>query len=136
MSDPKIPIMSKPSNLMELGPNGNNLATAAASRHPIDEMQRRSRGLQHPRNLQDVRRIYGPGLAMVLATEQKIARQQEEMMAGLPHAFSATGGKLYGEIVSGQDVQLDFGDFLSLPEHRPDLPQNPHKLMERQLGMM
>ena len=41
MSDACIPVMKKPVNEMEAGPNANNLQTAAMERHPIDNMQRR-----------------------------------------------------------------------------------------------
>lgn len=125
-----IPLMNKPANLMELGPNGNNLAAAAQSAHPVDAMQRRSVGSKTS-HLEHVRHVYGSGLAMVLATEQKIAIQQERMAHGLPSS------NLYRDIVSGTDVQLDFSDFLTLPENQPGLPkENPHKVMEYQLGMM
>ena len=126
-----IPIMGKPANLMEVGPNGSNLAAAARSAHPVEEMQRRALYSGGASQLEHVRHVYGSGLAMVLATEQKIAMQQERMAHGLPNSH------LYRDIVSGTDVQLDFADFLTLPEHQPEMPkENPHKLMERQLGMM
>jgi Proteasome maturation factor UMP1 len=125
-----IPIMNKPASLMEVGPNGNNLAAAAASRHPVDDLQRTMQ--QNPFcNLDYVRHVYGSGLAMRLATEQKIAAQHEQRgAAGIPNSG------LYRDIVAGRDVQLDFADFLSLPENRPDvMKSNPHAVMERQLGM-
>jgi hypothetical protein len=125
-----IPVMSKPANLMEVGPNGNNLAAAAQGAHPVEEMQRRA-NYSSTSHLEHVRHVYGSGLAMILATEQKIAMQQERMAHGLPSSH------LYRDVVSGTDVQLDFADFLSLPEYQPDAPkENPHKLMERQLQMM
>ena len=125
-----IPVMSKPANLMEVGPNGNNLAAAARAAHPVDEMQRRA-AYSTASHLEHVRHVYGSGLAMILATEQKVAMQQERMAHGLPSSH------LYRDIVSGTDVQLDFSDFMTLPEYQPDLPkENPHKFMERQLGMM
>jgi len=140
-SAPSIPVVKKPVSSLEIGPNGNNLASSAASRHPVDDMQRRIRqaGMTgssqgNPfQNLEHVRRMYGSGLALRLATEQKLAAEQDRdaRASGLP-----TSG-LYRDIVSGRDVQIDFADFLSLPEYRPDLPKaNPHKAMEHQLGMM
>lgn len=82
--------------------------------------------------LEFVRHVYGSGLAMRLATEQKIAREQD-MLARAPGLESSN---LYGEIVSGQDTKLQFSDFLSLPEFRPTLPmENPHMVMERRLNM-
>jgi hypothetical protein len=131
MDDPtSIPIMNKPAALMEVGLNGNNLAATAQSAHPVDDLQRRE-AISSASHLEHVRHLYGSGLAMVLATEQKVAAQQERMAFGLPSSH------LYRDVVAGTDVQLDFADFLTLPEHQPDLPkENPHKNMERQLGMM
>jgi hypothetical protein len=37
-----IPIMNKPVNAMEAGPNAGNLAAAAMKRHPIEEQQQRN----------------------------------------------------------------------------------------------
>ncbi|GKY96128.1 hypothetical protein MPSEU_000573000 [Mayamaea pseudoterrestris] len=124
-----IPIMSKPANLMEAGPNGNNLAAAAQGAHPVDGLQQRvSKASSH---LDHVRHVYGSGLAMILATEQRIALQQDRMAHGLPSSH------VYRDVVTGTDVQLDFCDFLTLPEYQPDAPkENPHVVMERQLRMM
>jgi hypothetical protein len=36
-----IPLMNKPVDSMQVGANGNNLATAAMRRHPIEELQQR-----------------------------------------------------------------------------------------------
>ena len=69
---------------------------------------------------------------MRLATEQKIAREQD-FAARAPGLESSN---LFGEIVSGRDTTIDFADFLSLPEHRPSMPlENPHAMTERRLGM-
>ena len=69
---------------------------------------------------------------MRLATEQKIAREQD-MEARAPGLESCN---LFGEIVSGRDTTIDFADFLSLPEHRPGVSkENPHSVTEHRLGM-
>lgn len=39
MSDNSIPVMNQPVNMMEAGPNGNNLQAQALQKHPIDQMQ-------------------------------------------------------------------------------------------------
>lgn len=41
MTDIGLPVMKKPVNMMEAGPNGNNLQAQASQRHPVDDMQRR-----------------------------------------------------------------------------------------------
>lgn len=125
----RIPEMSQPASLMEVGVNGHNLAAQAAARHPVDDLQRRHQQ-ETPQSLAYVRSVYGAGLAMRLATEQKIAAQQEDLTP------LSGNHNLYREIVTGQDVQLGFEDFLSLPEHRPELTkETPHTFMERKLGM-
>lgn len=125
----RIPIVTKPASMMEVGPNGNNLASVAASRHPVDDLQRKL-DVNPFQNLEYVRHVYGSGLAMRLATEQKVALEQERGAAGLPSSG------LYRDIVTGNDVKLDFADFLSLPEYRPDVATiSPHATMERRLGM-
>jgi hypothetical protein len=40
-TDNGIPVMNKPVNMMEVGPNGNNLAASAMRRHPVEELQQR-----------------------------------------------------------------------------------------------
>ena len=124
----RIPEMKQPAALMETGLNGNHLAAAAVARHPVDDLQRR-RQTNPFESMEYVRSVYGSGLAMRLATEQKIAAQQDDVT---PLART----NLYREIVTGQDVQLEFGDFLSLQDHRPDMiKETPHAFMERKLGM-
>lgn len=128
---PRIPVMQQPASLMEAGPNGNNLAAQATARHPVDNLQRSLARRNHTSELEFVRHVYGSGLAMVLATEQKIARQQDQK------AVFPGSTNLYRDTVTGNDVQLDFADFLSLPQNRPDFVkhEDPHRVMERQLGM-
>ena len=124
----RIPEMHKPASLMETGVNGNNLAAQAAARHPVDNLQRQQQANPFG-SLEYVRTVYGSGLAMRLATEQKIAAQQDDLTP-----LSTTN--LYREIVTGADVQLEFGDYLSLAEHRTDMvKETPHAFMERKLGM-
>jgi hypothetical protein len=82
---------------------------------------------------QEVRRLYGSGLAMRLATERNMAREAGGRgVSGLPTS------NLMHDILTGNDMKMQFEDILSLPEHRPiQLKQdNPHTAMERKLGMM
>ena len=127
---PTIPIMDKPASTMQVGPNGHHLS--AASRHPVDELQQATpAGRFH--DLGFVRHVYGSGLAMRLATEQKLA--QQEQMSTMRRGRQHQAG-LYGEIVTGQDGKMDFADLLSRPAYRPEFPQqNMHLAMERQLNM-
>jgi hypothetical protein len=37
-----LPVMKQPRNMMEVGPNGNNLEAAARRRHLVDDLQRQS----------------------------------------------------------------------------------------------
>jgi hypothetical protein len=81
---------------------------------------------------QEVRALYGSGLAMRLATERKMAQEQGGRgVAGLPSS------NLMHDILTGNDMKMQFEDILGLPEYRPvHLKQeNPHSAMERKLGM-
>merc|ERR1712232_534583 len=124
--------MYKPFNAMENGANGTNLESLNRQRHPVDIMQRKE--ATNPfKDLEHVRHVYGSGLAMRLATEQKIAREQEVLARGpgLPTS------NLYRDIVTGTDTTIGFEDFLSFPETRPTVPMgtdNPHRVLERQMG--
>ena len=40
LNSSSIPVMRSPANLMNDGPNSDNLAAAAVQAHPIDRMQR------------------------------------------------------------------------------------------------
>jgi hypothetical protein len=134
MSDPSssIPVMRHPANQMETGPNGNNLAAAAASNHPIDNLQRNSsaaveRGFL---DLDGVRRLYGSGLAMRLATERQLASQVGGRLPGMEQS------NLVMDTVTGNDVMLDFSDILGRPEHAPVASvRDPHTAMQRKLGL-
>ena len=81
---------------------------------------------------QEVRRLYGSGLAMRLATERKMC-----VDAGGRGVAGMQSSNLMYEVLTGQDMKIDFGDFLSLPEHRPNhlTHDNPHRAMERKLGL-
>lgn len=130
---PQIPVLNQPVSMMEAGPNGNNLAAAASARHPVDHFQQVTTQApgQH-RDLSFARHVYGTGLAMQLAFEQKMAgREQISRTApGIPSAG------LYGDVVTGNDTSIDFRDYLTLPENQPELRKDsPHIDMERQLGM-
>jgi len=125
---PSIP--AQPEHKFEDGPNSNNFAATAVGRHPVDDLQRTIN--ENPfQNLEYVRHVYGSALAMRLATEQKIAGEQH-----IPGSVPIARANLYKEVVSGQDVQLDFSDFLSLPQNCPDAVEKmPHSVMEAHLGM-
>jgi Proteasome maturation factor UMP1 len=126
---PKIPIVTQQNASVESDVNTGHLAIAAAERHPVDRMQRSySNGNTNPyQNLEFVRSVYGSALAMEMAAEHQMAQKEKAM--GL-HKI----GGLYEDLVCGTDVQLQVTDFMSLPDHRSELPQSVfHPAMERQL---
>eukprot|EP00538_Stauroneis_constricta_P013821 CAMPEP_0119547706 /NCGR_PEP_ID=MMETSP1352-20130426/1767_1 /TAXON_ID=265584 /ORGANISM="Stauroneis constricta, Strain CCMP1120" /LENGTH=136 /DNA_ID=CAMNT_0007592709 /DNA_START=117 /DNA_END=527 /DNA_ORIENTATION=- len=136
MMDDMIPVMNKPANLMENGPNGDNLEQMAMIRHPVQEMQRQRvtnrNSFLGTIGEQEVRRLYGSGLAMRLATERKMGMEQGTRgVVGLPSSG------LMADILSGDDTKINFEDFLGLPDNRPTQARadNPHSAMERKLGM-
>lgn len=184
MTDTGLPVMNKPVNAMEAGPNGNNLQAQALPRHPVELLQQRQgtsdyvwRGTatlqvhsinhvvirshsytQIPPSSppfvflctlwlaaqrvsflgsdeeEEVRHLYGSGLAMTLATERRMAHDLNSMAgAGLVRSNFMT------DILTGTDMKLGFEDVLNLPQHRPIFHrhlEDPHADMERKLGMM
>lgn len=128
--NPSIPIIDKPISMMEVGPNGNNFASQAMARHPVEDLQKNI-GVGKFNDLSFVRNVYGSGLAMRLATEQKFAAQERSR-----NPFRSQG-HLYGEIVTGNDTKFEMGDFLPRAEYRADIKQeqNLHVALERQLGL-
>jgi Proteasome maturation factor UMP1 len=146
-----IPRLSKPVSVMDAGLNADRLSHSAASKHPVLNLQHQ---VNDPyRDLSTVRHVYGSALAMILATERTTALQQAQMnqfhgrgIMGTSSASALASSSLYGEITQGNDVDLQFEDFLGLPQDRPDMAsasgggggpmsQLPHAIMERQLGM-
>jgi hypothetical protein len=83
---------------------------------------------------EEARRLYGSGFAMKLATERRIAAEMGNIgVAGMPSS------NMMMDILSGNDMKMDFEDILNLPEHRPLFvkhQEDPHAMMERKLGMM
>jgi hypothetical protein len=125
-----IPIAQNPVKTMETGLNGHNLATTASQRHPVDDLQRRSALYD---DLDDVRRIYGSGLAMRLATERQMA---SKVGGRLPGMESGDSQNVLMQTLMGTDTKLDFGDVLSRPEHMPVARiTSPHMAMEHKLGL-
>ena len=123
-----IPVMRSPVNQMESGPNGSNLAAQATVKHPVDNIQRS--GARGFLDLDGVRRLYGSGLAMRLATERQLASQAGGRLPGMPES------KLALDTVTGNDVMIDFGDVLGRPEDAPvAFVKDPHTAMQRKLGL-
>ena len=83
---------------------------------------------------EEVRRLYGSGFAMKLATERRMAQDTSSMVAaGIPTS------NMMQEILMGTDMKLGFEDVLNLPQNRPIFvkhQEDPHAMMERKLGMM
>eukprot|EP00980_Cylindrotheca_fusiformis_P011138 scaffold2557_cov121-Cylindrotheca_fusiformis.AAC.21 len=135
MSDSSIPVMKQPGNMMETGLNGNNLQAAAQKSHPIDELQRRQAthriSFLGTDEEEEVRQMYGAGMAMRLATERRTALEMGSRgVPGLPSS------NLMLDILTGNDMKLGFEDVLNLPEHRPIFAkhqEDPHAAMERKL---
>ncbi|CAJ1970145.1 unnamed protein product [Cylindrotheca closterium] len=137
MSDSSIPVMNKPADVMSAGVNSNNLQTTARQRHPVDQLQRQQAYQKATffgtTEEEEVRRIYGAGMAMQLATERRMALEMGGRgVAGLPSS------NMMFEILSGNDMKLGFEDTLNLPDYRPIFSksqEDPHAAMERKLGM-
>ena len=137
---------------MDAGLNADRLSHTAAAKHPVWNLQQHQMATDPYRNVASVRHVYGSALAMILASEHSVALQQAQQSQFHGRATIGGGGgaaasaSLYGEITQGSDVDLQFGDFLGLPQDRPDMAaaasggggpmsQLPHAVMERQLRM-
>eukprot|EP00526_Cylindrotheca_closterium_P028241 CAMPEP_0113618614 /NCGR_PEP_ID=MMETSP0017_2-20120614/9431_1 /TAXON_ID=2856 /ORGANISM="Cylindrotheca closterium" /LENGTH=83 /DNA_ID=CAMNT_0000528135 /DNA_START=53 /DNA_END=301 /DNA_ORIENTATION=+ /assembly_acc=CAM_ASM_000147 len=79
MSDNSIPVMNKPVDMMSSGVNSNNLQAAARQRHPVEELQRQQATQKvsffGTTEEEEVRRMYGAGMAMRMATERRMAAE-------------------------------------------------------------
>jgi len=121
--------MRSPANQMESGPNGNNLAATATRHHPVDTLQRSGAGRGFL-DLDGVRRLYGSGLAMRLATERQLASSAGGRLPGMPES------KLALDTLTGNDVMLDFADVLGRPEDAPiAVVRDSHSAMQRKMGL-
>ena len=133
-----IPIMRKPTDTMSNGLNSSNLAAAAIQRHPIDQMQRSTSSSgesSSPLDLDAVRRLYGSGLAMKLATERQLASNVGGRLPGLD---AHPDSRAMYESLTGEDMTLGFGDFLNVRTNRPEVgggDKIPHNAMESRLRL-
>merc|ERR1711935_1213923 len=110
--------MNKPVDMMSSGVNGNSLQAAARQRHPVDESQRQQAthkvSFLGSTEEEEVRRMYGAGMAMRLATERRVASELGGRgVAGLPSS------NMMHDILTGNDTKMGFEDTLNLPQHRP-----------------
>jgi len=126
-----IPVLRDGVNSFSSGVNGMNLSSNAMERHPIDRMQRACDSSMNNLDLDSVRRLYGSGLAMRLVTERKLAKDAVRRLPGLPDSRTML------EVVTGDDLSIDFGDFLGVAGNRVDMPfaHGPHNAMEARLGI-
>jgi hypothetical protein len=127
-------MMRKPVSTLDEGLNSNNLASQSLLRHPVDEMQRAQQVNFILDDLEDVKIMYGSGLAMRLATERQMAMN----VCGRLPGMDAIGGQsnIILETLMGTDTKLDFRDFLGRPEDMPVATiKNPHSAMEAKLGL-
>lgn len=145
MADTTIPVMRAPAHLMSCGPNGTNLAARAKQPHPVDQMQRAATaGGASPLDLDAIRRLYGSGLTMRLATERRMAASVGGRLPGLD---ANPDSRAMLDTLTGEDMTIDFGDFLNRAENRPVVDASfkmgngpvaeagPHAAMEARLGL-
>jgi len=126
---------------MLCGPNGGNLAAQSKKIHPVDYLQRvavSSASL----DLDAVRRIYGSGLAMRLATERSLASRVGGRLPGMD-AHPDSNAML--DTLTGSDLTIGFEDILNVVQTRPEsstkttstssINIDPHTSMEAHLGI-
>lgn len=138
-------MMRSPAHVMSCGPNGDNLAAQARQTHPVDRMQQASASVgSSSLDVDAIRRLYGSALAMRLSTERRLA---SGVGGRLPGMDAAPASCAMLDALTGDDLTLDFGDYLNLPEHRPEdavgksagngpvVDAGPHSAMEARLGL-
>mmetsp|Transcript_4867 Transcript_4867/g.6940 ORF Transcript_4867/g.6940 Transcript_4867/m.6940 type:complete len:139 (-) Transcript_4867:217-633(-) len=135
-SDPtgSIPVMRSPADMMEVGLNGDNLASSAVRRHPVDRMQRATTTPEGRMDMDSIRRIYGSGLAMRLTTERRLAANVGGRLMGYGDNYAML------DTLTGDDMRIDFGDILNRPDNNPEISvqannRGPHGWMEKKLNL-
>ena len=142
LNSTSIPIMRSPADMMTDGPNCDNLAAGAVQIHPIDRMQRVKQAKNNTNSSLDIdaiRRLYGSALAMRLVTERNLASNVGGRLPGMDaHPNSNT----MLDTLTGNDVSLDFADFLNIKSDRADVGRNVahdkvlvHSEMEKRLNL-
>lgn len=94
---------------------------------------------ESPLDLDAIRRLYGSGLAMRLATERQMALKVGGRLPGLD---AHPDSRAMYETLTGDDVSIGFGDYLNLRRNRPEggdfggaAFDIPHTSMEHKLGL-
>jgi len=140
MNNLAVPIMRCPTDVMRKGPNSDNFQTAAIQAHTIDRLQRaqQATGTAAPLDLDAIRRLYGSGLAMRLSTERRLA---QNVGGRLPGMDAHPDSNIVMETLTGEDVSIDFGDYLNIREDRCSMEDHfrhgdgTHTAMEKCLGL-
>mmetsp|Transcript_28399 Transcript_28399/g.41796 ORF Transcript_28399/g.41796 Transcript_28399/m.41796 type:complete len:146 (-) Transcript_28399:140-577(-) len=125
------------------GPNSSNLSAQTKQAHPIDHLQQvtaanKQHGGSHDLDLDAVRRLYGSGLAMTLATERKLAAHAGGRLPGLE---AAPNSNAMLDAVTGNDLEFGFDDVLNLRENSPyevnanQMYHSVHARMEAKFGL-
>jgi hypothetical protein len=91
---------------------------------------------ESPLDLDAVRRLYGSGLAMRLATERRLASSVGGRLPGLD---AHPDSRAMYETLTGDDMTIGFGDFLNVRKNRPEGggggERVPHDAMESRLRL-
>lgn len=134
-----IPVMSGPNDLMRNGLNSDNFAASAVQNHPVDRMQQGQDS--NSLDIDAIRRLYGSALAMRLTTERQNASQVGGRLPGMD--AHPNSNAMY-ETLTGDDVTLDFKDYLNTKIDRPTSSFGVgsshekvavHAVMEAKLGL-
>ena len=88
-------------------------------------------------DLDAIRRLYGSALAMRLTTERKMAAS---VGGRLPGMVAHPNSNAMLDAVTGNDLTLQFEDYLNLPQHQPNelsprMENGPHAMMEARLEL-
>jgi len=126
-----MPVMTAPPDAMRLG-YGTSMAQNAKAPHPVQQLQRVRHEQEWQSKLRNASMVYGTAFAMKLETERQMFSQIQRP-AGL-----GTQSALVGlETLMGTDTEIDFHDFLGLPNEAPTEPKfSIHDAMEVKFGLL
>jgi len=126
--DRTIPAMMNPESLFHAGPN-SSLASQSLPSHPASRASATHEGT----DFDQVKRIYGTGLAMRMQAERSYASQCGGRLPGMD-GTPASNALLNS--LTGDDTMIDFSDVLNQPATRPVAPKVVlHQAMEIRLGL-
>jgi len=103
----------------------SQLGSEMIENHPLESHLKRAAIDERQAKLYEARVLYGPGLAMRLATEEMMAHQVQRL-PGLPSS------NIMRETIRANAETIDFEDILNIPHEQPEQAKiSLHELAEQ-----